>query len=294
MTTITTRTVTAGENETWFLEAGDGPLLLLLHGFPDHAGTFRHQLHHFAGEGYHVVAPYMRGYGPSLKTQKPTYAAYDTGSDALALMDALGQETAVILGHDWGASAAYAAAYMAPERINRLITAAVPYSPRFMQALLQDGDQQRRSWYMFFFLAPFAEAAVAADNFAFIDRLWKDWSPNFQPDEEHMAELKAIFKDGSKLTSALSYYRDTFGGKERPGSNDSRFAGFGREPIHVPSLYLHGLDDGCISATLSDGMETLFPKGLIRATMKGAGHFLHLEQPELFNHHISEFLKKEV
>ncbi|MEP3244649.1 MAG: alpha/beta hydrolase [Sneathiella sp.] len=291
MTTIKTRTISAAGNDISYLEKGEGPLFLCLHGFPDHAGTFRHQLDFFARQNFRVVAPYMRGYGPALKTPDPTFAAYDTGSDALALIEALGEEKAIILGHDWGASAAYAAAYMAPERVSHLITAAVPYSPKFMQALLKDGDQQRRSWYMFFFLAPFAEAAVTQNNYAFIDRLWAEWSPGWEVDQNHLSELKDIFSQGSNLTAALSYYRDTFGGAAKPGSTDSRFSGYAKKPIDVPTLYLHGQQDGCITPDLSGGMEALFSKGLTKQFLDGAGHFLHLEKPDLFNSHISQFLK---
>ncbi len=293
MTTIKTRTISAAGNDISYLEKGEGPLFLCLHGFPDHAGTFKQQLEFFAARNFRVVAPYMRGYGPALKNPDQTFTAYDTGSDALALMDALGEEKAIILGHDWGASAAYAAAHMAPERVTHLITAAVPYGPNFTQALFTDGDQQRRSWYMFFFLAPFAEAAVAKNNYAFIERLWAEWSPEWKADPEHLSDLKNIFSQGSNLTAALSYYRDTFGGTAKPGHTDPRFSGYGKTPIEVPTLYLHGQRDGCIAPDLSDGMEALFSKGLTRQFIDGAGHFLHLEKPDLFNSHIATFLKRK-
>ncbi|MCG8493904.1 MAG: alpha/beta hydrolase [Sneathiellales bacterium] len=292
MTKIKTGSIQAGENEIRFLECGEGKPFLFAHGFPDHPGSFEHQMVYFGSRGYRVIAPYMRGYGPKLSEENPTFGAYDTGSDLLKLMDALEISKAILLGHDWGASAAYAASFLAPERIEALITASVPYGTPFMQSLIADGDQQRRSWYMFFFLAPFAEAAVSANNFAFVERLWKEWSPGLTVPTAHMKTLKDIFSDPGNLTAALSYYRDTFSGKVRAGRNDPAFKDFGRAGIKVPTLYLHGKQDGCISPSLATDMEDYFENGLVTEIIDQAGHFLQLEQPDLVNRTIEDFLNK--
>lgn len=291
MTRIKTGSIQAGKNEIRFLECGEGKPFLFAHGFPDHPGSFEHQLTYFSSKGYRAIAPYMRGYGPGLSEENPTFGAYDTGSDLLRLMDVLEIKSAYLFGHDWGASAAYAASFLAPDRIEKLITASVPYGTPFMQSLITDGDQQRRSWYMFFFLAPFAETAVAADNFAFIDRLWREWSPGLAIPENHLKALKEIFSEPENLTAALSYYRDTFSGRVRPGSHDPAFKDFGRAGIEVPALYLHGKQDGCISPSLAEGMERFFEKGLSTEIIDQAGHFLQLEQPDLVNRAIEDFLK---
>ncbi|MEH6404145.1 MAG: alpha/beta hydrolase [Sneathiella sp.] len=293
MTKIKTTILNAGGNDIQFLEKGDGPLLLCLHGFPDHAWSFEQQLHFFADQGYRVVAPFMRGYGPSLAEENPTFTAFDTGQDALSLIDALGYETATLIGHDWGASAAYVAAFLAPKKINKLVTVAVPYGRQFMASLLQDADQQRRSWYMFYFLAPFAEKAVSLNNFAFIDRLWSDWSPSWNTDNAYLDKLKETLSKPGVLECALAYYRDTFNPmKPRPVPQDDR-ANFGKSPIKVPSLYIHGQQDGCISPELGIGMNALFPAGLQTILMPDAGHFLHLEKPDLFNQSVSDFLQNK-
>jgi len=291
MTKIKTGSIQAGENEIQFLECGEGKPFLFAHGFPDHPGSFEHQLTYFGSKGYRAIAPYMRGYGPKLREKNPTFGSYDTGSDLLKLMDALDIENTILFGHDWGASAAYAASFLAPHRIEKLITASVPYGTPFMQSLIADGDQQRRSWYMFFFLAPFAEAAVSANNFAFIDRLWREWSPGLTISESHMKALKEILSEPVNLTAALSYYRDTFSGRVRPGSGDPAFKDFGRAGIKVSTLYLHGKQDGCISPALATGMERFFEKGLATKIIDQAGHFLQLEQPDQINRTIEDFLK---
>ncbi len=290
MTTIKTGSITANGNNIEFIEKGDGPLFLCMHGFPDHAHSFVSQLHHYSKLGYRVVAPFMRGYGPKLNEESPTYKAFDTGRDILALIDAFEEENAIVLGHDFGASAAYAAAYMAPKKINKLITAAVPYGRQFITALLADPEQQRRSWYMFFFLTPFAETAVAHNNFAFIDRLWADWSPGWTPDRDYMDKLKETFAKPGALKHALTYYCHLFDGIEPSQARMEFKAGFGKTPIHVPTLYLHGENDGCIGADLNVGMQSLFPAGLTYRSVENAGHFLHLEKPDHFNQHIDQFL----
>ncbi len=156
-----------------YLEAGTGPLVLALHGFPDHARSYRHQMPALAAAGYRVVAPYLRGYAPTEIPQGGYFGVPALAADAVALARALSDEPVVLIGHDWGAAAAHAAAVMAPERFSKLITIAVPYGPAFTTALVTSAEQQRRSWYMFFFQLPFAEAAVALDDFAFIERLWR-------------------------------------------------------------------------------------------------------------------------
>jgi len=171
------RVVRASNLNFTVLEMGEGPLALCLHGFPDTAHSFRHQMPALAAAGFHAVAPFMRGYAPSEPAPDGRYDSAALSEDALALIDALGYKDAIIFGHDWGAVAAYGAAAAAPDRVSKLVTAAVPYGTKFFEALVINYAQQRRSWYMFFFQTAIAEAAVAFNDFAFLDKLWADWSP---------------------------------------------------------------------------------------------------------------------
>ncbi|MFE1880292.1 alpha/beta fold hydrolase [Streptomyces diastatochromogenes] len=145
------RTVRAGGLEVPILEAGSGPLVLCLHGFPDHAASWAGLLDRLAQDGYWAVAPAQRGYWPGGAAPDGSYRASATGQDVLALIEALGRERADLVGHDLGARAAYAAANLDPARVRRLVGMSVPYGPGLRTAWLADGDQQRRSWYMFFF-----------------------------------------------------------------------------------------------------------------------------------------------
>src|SRR3990172_6582564 len=151
------------------IEAGEGPLVLCLHGFPDHARSFRHQLPALAGAGFRAVAPYMRGDAPRDVPPEGPYQAAVLAQDAVALIQALDYGSATVFGHDWGAVAAYGAAITAPDRVDRLVAAAVPPGPGIFQAFVANPEQQRRSWYMFFFQMPFAEDAVAYNDFAFLE-----------------------------------------------------------------------------------------------------------------------------
>ena len=272
------------------LTAGEGPLAICLHGFPDHARSWTRLLGDLAGAGYRAVAPAMRGYWPGGAAPDGCYQGWATGSDCLALIDALGGAPAVVIGHDWGAGAAYAAAAMGPEKVARLVTMAVPRGPQLGQAFVTDGDQQRRSWYMFFFQTPFAPMAVALNDYAFIDRLWAEWSPGYVMPDADRAALKAMFAQPGVLEAALAYYRQIFGlypVKPEWAEPTAQAAG----PITCPALYLHGANDGCIGADLAEGMEAAMQGPFRKAIIPNAGHFLQLEQPQAVADEILAFLK---
>src|SRR6202165_5249528 len=131
-----TRVVRASGIDFHLLEMGTGPLVLCLHGFPDTAHSFRHQMPALAAAGFHAVAPFMRGYSPSEPASDGRYDSAALSEDALALIDALGYKDAIVFGHDWGAVAAYGAAAAAPDRVSKLVTAAVPYGTKFFEALI--------------------------------------------------------------------------------------------------------------------------------------------------------------
>ncbi|SEE79857.1 Pimeloyl-ACP methyl ester carboxylesterase [Streptomyces sp. 3213] len=283
------RTVQAGGLEVPILEAGSGPLVVFLHGFPDHAASWAGILDRVAQEGYWAVAPAQRGYWPGGAAPDGSYRIASTGQDVLALIEALGREQADLVGHDFGAAAAYAATSLDPRRVRKLVTMAGPHGRQTMNALVTDGDQQRRSWYMFFFQSALAEAAVEHDDFAFIDRLWREWSPGYELPDTERAALKETLGAPGVLTEILGYYRQLF---TPPPADEAAQAleaqAFGA--ITVPSLYLHGADDNCFSVEMSDGMDDLFTNGFERIVIPGAGHFPHLEQPKTVADHIVGFL----
>ena len=284
-------TVTTGGLRFGTLSAGtEGPLALCLHGFPDSAWTWRHLLPELAAAGYRAVAPFLRGYAP---TEIPADGLYQPGAiaaDAIALHEALGGDgDAVLIGHDWGALASYGAAGHAPDRWRRVVTAAV-MPPAAIASDFLAYDQLRLSWYMFFFQSPLAESIVAADDLAFIDRLWADWSPGFDGGEP-IARCKDALRDPANLSAAIAYYRATLGdGPRREDLDAIEAAGMG--PSQHPHLYLHGADDGCMGAhLLTDAVRAAFPQpGSQVLEVDGCGHFLHLERPDHINRLIVDFL----
>lgn len=272
--------------------AGQGPLVLCLHGFPDHARSFRHQIRPLLDAGYRVVVPYMRGYAPTSAPPDRCYQLAALGRDVIGLIETLGEDRAVVFGHDWGALAAYAAAVLAPARVSRLVTVAVPYGPIFLEQVVTSYDQLRRSWYVFVFQQPTAELAVMHDDCAFIAKLWRDWSPTWDAPVEEIDAVRKLLSDPDVLAAALGYYRAMFDPHYQNAALAEDEAKMYVTAIDVPTLYLHGRDDGCMGVELGQGMESMFPAGLERRVIEGAGHFLHQEKPDEVNRLVLDFLAR--
>lgn len=287
---MTERTVEANGVRFACLEDGpaDGPLALCLHGFPDTAHTWRHLLPALAGAGYHAVAPFLRGYAP---TEVPADGRYQTGAlvrDANALHQALGGDgDAVVVGHDWGAFAAYGAAAHRPGLWRRAVTLSVPPPLAVAESFLTYA-QLRRSWYTFFFQTPFAELALPLDGYAFIDGLWADWSPGYDAAWD-VERVKASIGTPERTLAAIGYYRAVYGTTPHdPDLAEEQAAAFA--PVPVPTLYLHGQDDGCFAADAVGRPLEYLAEGSEMVTVEGAGHFCHLERPDVVNAHILRFL----
>jgi pimeloyl-ACP methyl ester carboxylesterase len=289
--TITEGRITANGLEFGYLAAGDqGPLALCAHGFPDSARTWELLLPDLAAAGFRAVAPWLRGYAP---TEVPADGLYQPGaiaSDLNALHEALGgDDRAVLIGHDWGAMASYLAVAHAPGQWRRLVTAAVPPAGAVGRGFFSYAQLQR-SWYIWFFQTPFAEMAVSLDDLAFIDRLWGDWSPGFDG-SAWSAHCRDSLRDPANLAAAIGYYRATVGSGTRAPAYDAVEA-TGGAPLPVPTLYLHGVDDGCMGSELiTDEILAELPVAGSRLELvPGSGHFLHLERPEIVNPLIVDFV----
>jgi pimeloyl-ACP methyl ester carboxylesterase len=142
---------------------------------------------------------------------------------------------------------------------------------------------------MFFFQLPIADLAVPYNNFDFINRLWTDWSPNWSEYKSYADKTIEVLSKGNVLSKALAYYRCTFQESLQIERINSLTTELSAQKIKVPSLYLHGKNDGCIGANLSEGMENFFDELEIRI-LADCGHFLHIEKHEEVNKIILNFL----
>ncbi len=281
----------AGDLTFTAYEMGQGPLVLCLHGFPDTPYTFRHMLPALASNGFRAVAVTMRGYEPSSQPKNGDYGAAALAGDVVSWMDALGEREAHLVGHDWGASIVYAAAAFAPERVRTITALAVPHPAGFATVGLKDWGQLRRSWYIFFFQwRGVADRAVERNDWRFLEKRWRDWSPGFDAPND-LANMKAVFREPGVKEAALAYYRTAFNQKApRYAEGAALFA----KPIAAPTLGLCGERDGCIGADVFEKsmLPAMFTREVSVKRIANAGHFLQLERPDEVHREILQFLAR--
>ena len=268
---------------------GDGPIVLCLHGFPDNAGSFRHQLPALAEVGYRAISLTLRGYEPGSIPGDGDYTMETIATDILAVIDSLNAGPVHLIGHDWGAAVAYVAAAAAPERFRSLTVMAVPHAGRFAREGLRIPKQLRLSWYMGFFNIPWlSDWAVSRREYAFIRRLWADWSPGWQPEPGVLDDVIQTLSQPGVRSAALGYYRAALSIKALlVSAEEAHYA------VPVPTLALSGEHDGCIASDVFEQLMVAqdFPKGLTFSRICEAGHFLHQEQPGQVNRKIVDWLK---
>jgi pimeloyl-ACP methyl ester carboxylesterase len=250
-----------------YLEAGAGPLVLLLHGFPDTARSWDAHRSHLAAAGYRAVSPFLRGYAPTSAPHKDT-TLLALAEDVLALIGALGEQRALLVGHDWGAAAAYGAAALEPKRVARLVTVAVPHPATFVPT-------PRILWavrHLFAHKLPGASGRFAAHDFAALRALYRRWSPDWDPAPEQLAPVRDCFSDPRSLEAAFGYYR---------ALPLVRQPAHLRRPIGVPTVAFAGAGDGLARPEQYQRAARWFTTAYRVETLPG-GHFLHREHPERF------------
>lgn len=252
------------------------PFVLCLHGFPDTAWSFSDLLRRLSAAGCHAVALFMRGYAPSALAPDGDYSVAELGRDVIALFEHFGIDKGYVVGHDWGAAAAYAAAGARPDRVAGIVTAGVPHLRRFF--LRPSRAQLGASGYMMGFQVPVTpERRIARKDFAWLRDLVQSWSPNWDISDFYWEHLVQALAEPGRRHAALGYYRDL------------RRVLFRRDtwrylmrPIQVPARVLRAADDHCILPASFDGQSHLFGAGYTLVTLPDAGHFMHLEQPQAF------------
>ncbi|MPY83375.1 MAG: alpha/beta fold hydrolase [Actinophytocola sp.] len=268
----------------------DGPLALCLHGFPDTAWTWRHLGPVLAERGWRVVAPFTRGYAPTGPASDGDYRVGALMTDALDLGRALDANAdAVLVGHDWGAVTAYGISAHAPAMFGRVVAMAVPPIDAISDTARANwriaGAQVLRSWYTMFNQLPALPERVFEP---LVRLLWRRWSPGYDATDD-LALLAEAMPDHAHRKAALTYYRHTLLPRGTARRYDAANRDWLRSP-RVPTLYLHGAGDGCLSPGFAERAAQHLPDGSETGLVADAGHFLHLEKPGEVNARIANFI----
>lgn len=255
-----------------YVEQGEGPLVMFLHGFPDNAWSYKKQMQVFADAGYRAVCPFLRGYAP---TEVPKNGSCDPATlarDVEGLITALSpSRKAYLAGMDWGGTSIQAALVTCPDLIAAAVVTNAAH-PVTLAAFARDPIQVRSVFHFWFFQSEAAPIAVAADRMPMVDYLWNLWSPALSV-PEHVESVKQTLRAPGVLPAVLRYYRDLFAaGMQRT---------FPMGEVKVPTLSIYGANDPTAKYC---ALEEPFYKGPYeRIVQPGVGHWPHLEKEAEFN-----------
>jgi pimeloyl-ACP methyl ester carboxylesterase len=255
---------------------GSGPLVMLLHGWPEFWATWRHVMRPLRDAGFTVCAPDLRGFNLSDKPKNVSeYSLDHSVGDVVGIIKALGHEKAHVIGHDWGGALAWQLAQTRDDVIDKLVIMNAPH-PRLFVKRLRKLDQLRRAYYMFVFQVPVvAEKLVSADDFRPIKNVLK-----YQPrrkgafDDEDMRVYKEAIKQPGALTGGLSWYRAAFRQALRGQGMPSK------RVIERPTLILWGLSDEALPPENLDGLERVV-RELRIVRIADCSHWVQHERPDL-------------
>ncbi|MEK6327129.1 MAG: alpha/beta fold hydrolase [Actinomycetota bacterium] len=268
-----------------YVEAGEGPLVVLLHGFPEFWFGWRRQIPALAEAGFRVVAPDTRGY--NLSSRPADVAAYDTdllAADVRDLIRERGAERAFVVGHDWGAGSAWATAANHPEVVERLVILNGPHPRRMLRALRRP-RQLARSWYMFFFQLPrIPERLLRARGWAALRSAFDDARPGaFTPQD--IAHYVEAWSQPGAPTAMLNYYRAAFRQARR---------GTGRTgQVLAPTLVIWGERDRHVGPELAEPDPADVPNLERVERLPEASHWVQHEEPERVGRLLIEFFSAE-
>jgi len=293
------RHVEAGVLDIAYFEAGpaDGPVVLLMHGFPYDIHSYVDVAPMLAERGCRVIVPYLRGYGPTRFLSAATPRSGEQaaiGADLMALMDALSVPRAVFAGYDWGGRAACIGAALWPERCIGL-GSVNSYQIQDIANALSPARPEREVplWYQWYFQIERGRAGLAADRRGITRILWRQWSPNWQFDEV-MLERTSVAHDNSDYVDVVIHsYRHRYG----LADGDPRYADIQRRlaalpPITVPAITLDGDADGVVPATDGSASAAKFSGPRVHRVIPRAGHNLPQEAPEEFAVAVMELVKR--
>ena len=268
-----------GDVTLHYVEAGQGPLVVLLHGFPGFWYSWREQIAPLANAGFRVVAPDLRGYNQSSKPSKFTdYTADKPAADIAGLIRELGSESATVVGHDWGGSIAWALAMNNPEVVNRLVILNAAH-PRKLNEGLRNPKQLRRSWYFFYFQFPgLPERRAARDNWAFFKDFLSD--ANVPYTQQELERYEEAWSQPGAAKAMIDYYRAAV----RLGSKQKVL------PISAPTLVIWGQGDRYLGADLAEPHTEDVPNLDRVERLPDASHWVHHDDAARVNELLIDFL----
>ena len=257
----------------------DGPLALLLHGFPEFWYGWRKQIPALAAAGYRVVAPDQRGYHLSDKPQGvDAYVLNKLVADAAGLITACGRDKAFVVGHDWGAAVAWQLAITQPEQVEKLVILNVPHPEVFLKTLRSNPKQLLKSWYMLFFQLPYLpETLCQLNDWRAATRALVATSRAGTFSASDLARYREAWSQPGAFTAMLNWYRALF--RSRPRPTPSR--------VQVPMLVLWGAQDRFLSAEMAQKSVAFCDDGQL--VLFEATHWLQHEEAESVNRLILEF-----
>ena len=270
-----------GDQRLHYVEAGEGPLVVLLHGFPEFWYAWRRQIEPLAAAGFRVVAPDTRGYNLSAGPRE--VGAYDIAllaADIRGLIHERGAESALLVGHDWGGSIAWATAMAHPEVVDRLAILNAAHPRKLSQGLHHPG-QLRKSWYFFFFDLPdLPETVVQANHWHFFRHFLRDATPAFTP-EEIDRYIDAWSRPGA-ATGMINYYRSSV----RASPKDAEAA---IRPITAPTLVIWGQRDRYLGPELAEPEHEDVPNLDRVERIPDASHWVHHDAADRVTSLLTEF-----
>ena len=277
------KNVTMGE-QTWrYTDSGEGRPVILFHGFPDTPQSYETIAHALNEAGYRTILPYLRGYHRDTLVPGRPYDALTLAEDVVGLLDALELESAVLVGHDWGATLVWGAAALAPERVDAIVPIAIahPKTLKPKNALETLGLFVMARHFIYFQL-PWAEAGTRRRDFAYVEQLYRRWAPAWTGPErdDALARAKRSFSDPGVLAGAIDYYR------AMSAKLDRRLLA----PIRCPGLMVAGGKDFGGHLGPYQKSKALLQGGAELVVMPEAGHWPHREDEALFTSSLIRFL----
>lgn len=274
--TIEWREASAGGQTFRYLDSGEGPLVLLLHGFPDLPTSWDSIRARLNAAGFRTVAPYLRGYHPATLSGRG-FDAGDQADDVPLLLDALGESTAVVVGHDWGANVAYSSATKYPDRVTKVVALGIPHP----MTLKPSPGAAWAGRHFAYFKLPWAQATARLFGLRLVGRLYRRWAPSWRGPDRDAAVTATVdaFRDKRVLRGALAYYKAL-----RPGHP------LYRTKISVPALVVGGADEPPVLQHGYAATPRRFTAPCEVRILDGAGHWPHRENEDAFLDALLDFL----